>query len=238
MQSHGRVPGRFCYWGCCWRGHCQWNWLLLSAVHLSSALCISGLSAVSNAVWLRLLLQYRKRLVRSLCHGLRSVWHSNAGSFLQPVQLAPTNRAHPLQPLMAGKVSGRPTIPIPERTPQRIRDPVPPRSGVNPTSRMAINPPTHNTTPPRKERLHPRRGPRAERQSGLPPLMAMPRWEKLQAETCMPARTATFTKTRVPAGKNMTTVPAPGTPRLRPKPATGSTESSATKTVLSTTESK
>ncbi len=133
---------------------------------------------------------------------------------------APTNRAHPLQLLMAGKVSGRPTIPIPERTPQHIRDRVPPRSGVNPTSRMAINPPTHNTTRPRRERLHPRRGPRAERQSGLPPLMAMPRWAKLQAETCMPARTATFTRTRVQAGKNMTTVPAPGTPR--PRPRTGS----------------
>ena len=60
--------------------------------------------------------------------------------------------------------------------------------------------------------VDPRRGRRAERQSGLPLLTAMLRWARLQAEMCMLGRTETFTRTRARAGKNMTTVPARGTP--------------------------
>ena len=121
-------------------------------------------------------------------------------------------RALPSQLLTAGKALGRPTTPTPEPTRQRIRDPVPPRSGGNPTFRTEINPRTRNTTPPRKEPSDPCKARRAERQSGLPPPTAMLRWARLRAETCMPGRTETSTRTPAPAGKNMTTVLVPGTP--------------------------
>ena len=110
------------------------------------------------------------------------------------------------------KALGRPTTPIPGRTPLPIKDRVPRRSGVNPTFRTEINPRTRSTTRPRKEPWHPCRGRRAERQSGLPPPTAMLPWARLQTETCMLGRTETSTRIRARAGKNMTTVPAPGTP--------------------------
>ncbi len=126
--------------------------------------------------------------------------------------LARTNRALPSQPLTAGKALGRPTTLIPEPTRQRVRDPARPRSGVNPTFRTEINPRTLNTTPLHKEPWAPCRVHRAERQSALPLPTAMQRSERLRAVTCTLERTGTSTRTPARAGRNMTTVPAPGTP--------------------------
>ena len=132
-----------------------------------------------------------------------------------PLNIIPTRArmraALPPQMPTVARASAKPTIPTPEHTALHIKARVRPRSGDSPMCSRATNLPIHSTTPPLMAQWVRFKVRREATAMPLPLHSGIPTPEKTPAATCTQGTTATSIKTRVPAGKNMTTAPIPGT---------------------------